>query len=45
MASYTFEHDLGFTIQDYSKKRGPAYYLRGVRYPCFRIGGWLIEDA
>jgi hypothetical protein len=45
MVFHTAEHELGFTVKDYSKKRGPAYYLRDVRYPCFRIGGWRIDDA
>ncbi len=39
----TFEHDLKFTAEDYSKKQGPAYYLRDVRYPCFRVGVTMVD--
>jgi hypothetical protein len=33
-----------FGIHDYNPKRGPAHYLKTVRYPCHRVGFTLIAD-
>jgi hypothetical protein len=37
------DHNLKFAVRHYRKKRGPAYYLRGVRYPCLRCGAIIID--